>query len=1134
VFSVSSSNNNSLTGNIAIPADAELGATRMRIAMKRDAFADPCEFFAKGEVEDYTVIIDEAADVLTFSCPDDINTTVPGGSTGALITWTEPMLSTTCPLGGESATQTTGPMNGALFPVGETIVTYTATDDCGNLETCSFKVTITEDFGTLDITCPADIDLTVSGGATGAIANWSEPIPTTTCAAGGETANQTGGPPNGTEFPIGATVVTYTATDDCGNLETCTFTVTVALNNGTLSITCPAAITEVIPPGSTGTLISWMEPIPATTCPLGGEVASQTAGLPNGSTFPVGTTVINYEATDDCGNLETCSFSVTIELGGNELTIECPDDVIVNTLPGAPTAVAIWDDATAITNCSLGGLEVGQSSGDPSGSAFPIGSSLIAYKAKDACDNSATCTFNVVVNATPVDITIDCPANISVLADTGGTGATVSWATPTGSTDCYLNGLAVTQTAGDPSGSFFLVGTHTISYQAMDACSAMANCSFEITVTSTTGTISLECPDNINVVLPLGQTSTTINWPSPLASTTCNGGSLNPNCGTTITGFTSLGTLGGHEYFYSNSGKPWTAAQADCELYAGYLVAIGDAAEDAFIGANVSEVIHIGLNDADTEGALEWTNGEVVTYTNYSSSFQNNDGIDYGYKSPWNGKWKLYSGNAWKSYVMEMDCAAGSSVVLEQTGGPLNGSALPAGVYTVTYEATDDCGDLQICSFTITIEANPQSLVIECPDNITVTEESGTGGAVVSWSAATATSVNCPGAITVTQTGGDPSGSIFPIGTHVITYSATDACANVETCSFIITVEADAPSTDDCESQGDAPWQQWVSNVSFNEIDNNSGKNGYGDFTGISTNVVTDGSYTISVTPKFSWTHWDEYVRVWIDYNGDLDFDDAGEKVFEAIYMAGASGTDAPPLAGPVTIPTDAPAGVARMRVAMKKDAFAEPCETFALGEVEDYTVKVNFNGSNLEGTTETFFFNAMKNGRKVALNWITDTEYKNDYFMVEHSLDGSSFETLMEIDSREDVESQRLYSEADLRPALGVNYYRLKQVYKDGSFRQSATKKIVFDFDLEGFALFPNPATDQVFVNLDKYKGMEANIQIFNALGQRVLQEQMNDIPEHAVCFDVSKFHNGIYTISIKVGELKRLTKQFVISRLY
>ena len=46
-----------ITGNITVPAAVRTGTTRMRVSMKRGAYATPCETFANGEVEDYTVTI---------------------------------------------------------------------------------------------------------------------------------------------------------------------------------------------------------------------------------------------------------------------------------------------------------------------------------------------------------------------------------------------------------------------------------------------------------------------------------------------------------------------------------------------------------------------------------------------------------------------------------------------------------------------------------------------------------------------------------------------------------------------------------------------------------------------------------------------------------------------------------------------------------------------------------------------------------------------------------------------------------------------------------------------------------------------------------------------------------------------
>ncbi|MEM8907421.1 MAG: PA14 domain-containing protein, partial [Bacteroidota bacterium] len=59
------------TAEISVPLDAELGTTRMRIAMQRAAYASPCGTFLNGEVEDYSV------EVLGTGAPQDQTITFP-------------------------------------------------------------------------------------------------------------------------------------------------------------------------------------------------------------------------------------------------------------------------------------------------------------------------------------------------------------------------------------------------------------------------------------------------------------------------------------------------------------------------------------------------------------------------------------------------------------------------------------------------------------------------------------------------------------------------------------------------------------------------------------------------------------------------------------------------------------------------------------------------------------------------------------------------------------------------------------------------------------------------------------------------------------------------------------------------
>src|SRR3989475_232700 len=131
-------------------------------------------------------------------------------------------------------------------------------------------------------------------------------------------------------------------------------------------------------------------------------------------------------------------------------------------------------------------------------------------------------------------------------------------------------------------------------------------------------------------------------------------------------------------------------------------------------------------------------------------------------------------------------------VSIAQTGGPVSGSLFPAGPSTITYTATDAGGLTATCSFAVTVSPDAQEPIISgCPANIgPVAMEGGLCGAVVSWAAPTATD-NCPG-VSIAQTGGPVSGSLFPAGPSTITYTATDAGGLTATCSFTVTVSPDA------------------------------------------------------------------------------------------------------------------------------------------------------------------------------------------------------------------------------------------------------------------------------------------------------------------------------------------------------
>ena len=128
-----------------------------------------------------------------------------------------------------------------------------------------------------------------------------------------------------------------------------------------------------------------------------------------------------------------------------------------------------------------------------------------------------------------------------------------------------------------------------------------------------------------------------------------------------------------------------------------------------------------------------------------------------------------------------------------------------------------------------------------------------------------------------------------------------------------------------------------ISNVTFNTFNNSStGEVGYQDFTSVSTTVQPANSYPISITLSNSYNL--DQVAVFIDFNHNGIFTDAGETVYTSALGAG-------PFTGTVSIPAGAMLGNTRMRVRLHDTGSPPlnltPCGTSAFGQVEDYTVDI-------------------------------------------------------------------------------------------------------------------------------------------------------------------------------------------------
>jgi HYR domain len=207
------------------------------------------------------------------------------------------------------------------------------------------------------------------------------------------------------------------------------------------------------------------------TIPVVPPVLTQTAGLPSGSVFPVGTTTNSFTARDAVGNTSTCSFTVTVT-DSEQPTISCPANKAITTQPGvcyglvtnAADLTPIFADNCGVTRLTwtLSGATTGASPASginlvPTTTQFGltgrtgVGVTTVTYTAADAAGNTRTCSFTVTVSDASIPVISAQPATkfvcvgsnavFSVTA-TAGTGnpLTYQWQQWTGSAWADITG----------------------------------------------------------------------------------------------------------------------------------------------------------------------------------------------------------------------------------------------------------------------------------------------------------------------------------------------------------------------------------------------------------------------------------------------------------------------------------------------------------------------------------------------------------------------------------------------------------------------------------------------------------------------------------------------------------------------
>jgi HYR domain/Secretion system C-terminal sorting domain len=475
----------------------------------------------------------------------------------------------------------------------------------------------------------------------------------------------------------------------------------------------------------------------------------------------------------------------------------------------------------------------------------------------------------------------------------------------------------------------------------------------------------------------------------------------------------------------------------------------------------------------------------------------------------------------------------------------------------VVYTATDSAGNKANCTFTITVNRaviNPCSddkilPIITCPTNISANITNAVDSCIkVTWANPTATDNCSTPSVSSTYKPND----CFKIGVNTVVYTATDSTGNKANCTFTVTVR----NTDTCQL-----YDAKESNLNCGCADPIKRYTPYFLYFGASPtcNVIPSNTFDIRFRKNPDGTGV-------ISGNGR---DSAGNLVSLNIRITGFSRTGTPRLElcnDTAQVPTNtwyyytgltgtitfgiqgSPIGISLNGGAFQVGVGADGQNYLILGGSGRIKLSdgreggLSFQFSNIQSclsqtnplasnNTALLSLFAHAEYQRARIEWVNNTGYKNDFFVVQKLNTQGEFVDIHVTNSILPTRELQYFTFYDNNPTEGENAYRIKLDYNDGTVRYSEIKKLNFK-DVNSALIFPNPASDFVNIGLPQLKGKNANIYVYNSFGQQILFQTVENVGDVPVRMDISKFTTGNFLIRITAKGKRDMMKTLIITR--
>lgn len=547
----------------------------------------------------------------------------------------------------------------------------------------------------------------------------------------------------------------------------------------------------------------------------------------------------HFKIITQTGDSLTCDVPTTVFDNVSPVVNNCPRDATIYATQN--TATYSWPPVTGVDNC---GDTPSVTESTASGSAFPIGTTKVTVSVKDSRLNSTDCVFNV--NVIKVTTTATCPATdvaAPVFANcptnqtitSSNTAAAAVWNAPSVTDNCYP--VLVQQNFN--SGTFFPIGTHTVTYTAKDPTGNIGTCSFTVTVngpadictTDNIKPIIVNCPPNFFGTLNPAITGAVGYWKTPTATDNCGGAVA--LTGTAVSGtIFNVGTT--NVIYTATDAKNNTSTCSFTVSIEGTNPCSGD-----ITGPALTCPANATVNTTNLTAPATWTaptptdacspvtlngshkSGDIFANGTTTVTYSASDKVGNTSKCTFNvnvvnpclsdttapkltacsANQTITTAGSNATATWTAPTATDNCTLAGITSNYASGASLPIGTTNIIYTATDIKGNQSTCSFSIVVnqdvclgDVTAPSFGTTCPTAAKTGVSTNGACVALNFVAPTATD-NCG---TPSVTGTHASNFCFPVGTTTVTYTATDTKGNKSTCSFPVTISNANPAPVSC------------------------------------------------------------------------------------------------------------------------------------------------------------------------------------------------------------------------------------------------------------------------------------------------------------------------------------------------